>query len=122
MDRHANILSIPRGTISNYVFSMQVGFLGFSLCKRFLHFCGSNVVIISPLFLFDRYEAGLLTKQMCLKDLALGDVLQILNLLITVKKWIAPHQSGWQPIKITLPEIISAGSSVKSDDDGSWLE
>lgn len=61
-------------------------------------------------------------KQMFLKDRALGDVLQILNLLITVKKWIVPHQSGWQPIKINLSEINSTSSSVKSDDDGSSWE
>ncbi|KAK4769578.1 hypothetical protein SAY86_027728 [Trapa natans] len=68
-----------------------------------------------------RYEAGLLMKQMCLKDLALGDILQILNLLMTAKKWIVPHQFGWQPIIINLPVINSTSSSVKSDDDASSL-
>ena len=42
---------------------------------------------------------------MCFKDLALGDVLQILNMLITHKKWVTHHPSGWQPLNITLPEI-----------------
>ena len=53
---------------------------------------------------FSRYEAGIVIKNMCFKELALGDVLQILNMLITHKKWIVHHQSGWQPLNITLPE------------------
>ncbi|GKU91179.1 hypothetical protein SLEP1_g5087 [Rubroshorea leprosula] len=52
-----------------------------------------------------RYEAGTILKNMCLKDLALGDVLQILNMVIAGKKWILHHQSGWQPICITVPNI-----------------
>ncbi|RDY14512.1 Meiosis regulator and mRNA stability factor 1, partial [Mucuna pruriens] len=51
-----------------------------------------------------KYEAGIVIKNMCFKDLALGDVLQILNMLITHKKWVAHHPSGWQPLNITLPE------------------
>jgi len=43
-------------------------------------------------------------KNLCFKDLALGDVLQILNMLITHKKWIAHPPSGWQPLSIALPE------------------
>lgn len=41
---------------------------------------------------------------MCLKELALGDILQILNMVITVKKWIVHHLSGWQPIVITVAQ------------------
>lgn len=52
-----------------------------------------------------RYEAASIIKSRCLKDTALGDVLQILHLTISGKKWIIHHQSGWQPITITLPEI-----------------
>ncbi|KAI4349862.1 hypothetical protein L6164_010409 [Bauhinia variegata] len=51
-----------------------------------------------------KYEAGTVLKNMCLKDFSLGDVLQILNMVITNKKWIVHHQTGWQPLKITLPE------------------
>lgn len=45
----------------------------------------------------------------------LGDVFQILNMIITVKKWIIHHQSGWQPITITLTETrndTGSGSGV----------
>ncbi|GAB4830633.1 hypothetical protein Ancab_020399 [Ancistrocladus abbreviatus] len=47
-----------------------------------------------------RYEAALILKNSCLLDLVLGDVLQIVNLLITTKRWIKHHQSGWQPIMV----------------------
>ncbi|XP_030529426.1 uncharacterized protein LOC115740149 [Rhodamnia argentea] len=61
-----------------------------------------------------RYEAGITMKHMCLKQLALGDVLRILNLTLTAKRWIVHHQSGWQPLKINLPEANT--NSVASDD------
>ncbi|CBI37025.3 unnamed protein product, partial [Vitis vinifera] len=51
-----------------------------------------------------KYEAALILRNKCLEEFALGDVLQILNMLSTMKKWIVNHQSGWQPIKITLAE------------------
>ncbi|KAK6911701.1 OST-HTH associated domain, partial [Dillenia turbinata] len=44
-----------------------------------------------------RYEVGTILKNTCLKDLALGDILQILNMIITSKNWIINHHSGWQP-------------------------
>ncbi|KAE8671241.1 germin-like protein 5-1 [Hibiscus syriacus] len=50
-----------------------------------------------------RYEAASALRKACLEEFALGDVLQILNMIIAMKKWIH-HQSGWQPITITLPE------------------
>jgi meiosis arrest female protein 1 len=53
-------------------------------------------------------------KNMCLKDLALGDVLQILNILIQHKKWIVHQQAGWQPLSLTLP-----GSNSDSGDTAS---
>ncbi|CAI8615322.1 unnamed protein product [Vicia faba] len=58
-----------------------------------------------------KYEAGMVIKNMCFKDLALGNVLQILNMLILHKKWIVHQQSGWQPLILTLPEsnLVSAG-------------
>jgi meiosis arrest female protein 1 len=66
------------------------------------------------LFYFSRYEAGIVIKNMCLKDLALGDVLQILNILIQHKKWIVHQQAGWQPLSLTLP-----GSNSDSGDSAS---
>ncbi|KAK1434528.1 hypothetical protein QVD17_00275 [Tagetes erecta] len=54
-----------------------------------------------------RYEAATILKKKCLKDTALGDVLQILHLANTVKKWIVHHPSGWQPVSISLPETNS---------------
>ncbi|KVI11237.1 uncharacterized protein LOC112506769 isoform X1 [Cynara cardunculus var. scolymus] len=51
-----------------------------------------------------RYEAATIIKNRCLKDAALGDILQILNLAISGKKWIIHHPSGWQPVSIALPE------------------
>lgn len=60
-----------------------------------------------------RYEAATLLKNSCLKDLVLGDILQILNMVITVKKWIAVQANDWQPISITVgPETVSG---IKSD-------
>ncbi|XP_061367239.1 uncharacterized protein LOC133310339 [Gastrolobium bilobum] len=54
-----------------------------------------------------KYEAGIVIKNMCLKSHALGDVLHMLNMVITHKKWIVHHQSGWQPLNITLAEVNS---------------
>ncbi|KAI3810752.1 hypothetical protein L1987_20374 [Smallanthus sonchifolius] len=54
-----------------------------------------------------RYEAATIIKNMCLKDTALGDILQILHLATTGKKWIIHHPSGWQPLSITLAETNS---------------
>lgn len=56
--------------------------------------------------ILDRYEAALIIKRACLKDLPLGNVIQLLNMIITIKKWIHP-QIGWQPITITLAETKS---------------
>ncbi|XP_071697396.1 uncharacterized protein [Rutidosis leptorrhynchoides] len=49
-----------------------------------------------------RYEAALIIQRSCLKDSALGDVIHILYLAITGKKWIVPNPDGWQPVTITL--------------------
>ncbi|XP_049346421.1 uncharacterized protein LOC125810967 [Solanum verrucosum] len=49
-----------------------------------------------------RYEAALILRNACLKSLTLAEVLQILNMIITLKGWIKTH-SEWQPITITLP-------------------
>ncbi|XP_073269873.1 uncharacterized protein [Primulina huaijiensis] len=53
-----------------------------------------------------RYEAATIIKKMCLNDLSLGEILQILHMVINIKKWILfNNQSGWKPIKVTLAEI-----------------
>ncbi|KAI3449339.1 hypothetical protein Pfo_006004 [Paulownia fortunei] len=51
-----------------------------------------------------RYEAALVLRNSCLKTLPLGEVLRILNMIITMKKWIKHAPLGWQPITITLLE------------------
>ena len=51
-----------------------------------------------------RYEAATILKKACLQELVLGEVLKILNMITAMKKWIVAHQSGWQPISITLAE------------------
>ncbi|KAF8008255.1 hypothetical protein BT93_K2046 [Corymbia citriodora subsp. variegata] len=54
-----------------------------------------------------RYEAALIIKRACLKDLPLGNIIQLLNMIITIKKWIIHSPIGWQPITITLAETKS---------------
>ncbi|KAG8389619.1 hypothetical protein BUALT_Bualt02G0247900 [Buddleja alternifolia] len=51
-----------------------------------------------------RYEAALILKRSCLKAFPLGEVFRILNLIITMKKWINHAHLGWQPISITVSE------------------
>ncbi|GMH02216.1 hypothetical protein Nepgr_004055 [Nepenthes gracilis] len=69
--------------------------------RKFLASCGGRSVMMASAC---RYEAALILKNSCLQDLALGDVLQVLNMLTTLKRWIKHHQSGWQPITVTLAE------------------
>ncbi|CAI9769308.1 unnamed protein product [Fraxinus pennsylvanica] len=46
-----------------------------------------------------RYEAATVMKKMCLEGLALGEVLQILHMVINKKRWIIYNsQCGWQAI------------------------
>ncbi|KAG6390975.1 hypothetical protein SASPL_148721 [Salvia splendens] len=53
-----------------------------------------------------RYEAGTIMKKMCLKELPLGEILQILQMVINMKKWIIyNYQSGWKPIKVAVAEF-----------------
>ncbi|KAF9617379.1 hypothetical protein IFM89_036300 [Coptis chinensis] len=54
--------------------------------------------------LIDRYEAAITLKNSCLslKDVALGDILQIFNIVVTLKKWNVVHANDWQPITITV--------------------
>ncbi|RVW28864.1 hypothetical protein CK203_094880 [Vitis vinifera] len=59
-----------------------------------------------------KYEAAIILKNMCLKDRALGDVIQILNMVISAKKWITHLQSGWQPVNISLPESNTDSGAI----------
>ncbi|XP_057798296.1 uncharacterized protein LOC131014360 [Salvia miltiorrhiza] len=53
-----------------------------------------------------RYEAATIMKKMCLKELPLGEILQILQMVINMKKWIIyNYQSGWKPIKVAVAEF-----------------
>nr|POE60096.1 meiosis arrest female protein 1 like [Quercus suber] len=50
-----------------------------------------------------RYEAALTLRKACLEGLSLGEIFQILNMVVA-RKWIIPHHSGWQPVSIALAE------------------
>ncbi|XP_044482862.1 uncharacterized protein LOC123209543 [Mangifera indica] len=62
-----------------------------------------------------RYEVGATLKNLCLTEFTLGDILQILNMVITIKKWIIHNQAGWQPFIIAVaecsPELGSTSGS-----------
>lgn len=48
----------------------------------------------------------------------LGEVLKILEMIITIKKWIIHHHSGWQPITITFMETkgdTNSSSGIELD-------
>ncbi|CAH8354868.1 unnamed protein product [Eruca vesicaria subsp. sativa] len=49
-----------------------------------------------------RYEAAQILKRECLKEYAIGDIVQILNITATSKKWITYNQTGWKPITVNL--------------------
>uniref|UniRef100_A0A0D9X1Z0 NYN domain-containing protein n=1 Tax=Leersia perrieri TaxID=77586 RepID=A0A0D9X1Z0_9ORYZ len=49
-----------------------------------------------------KYLAAIILKNQCLKHLALGEVLQILYIIINTKKWFVPHSSGWQPLSFNI--------------------
>ncbi|XP_011023875.1 PREDICTED: uncharacterized protein LOC105125218 [Populus euphratica] len=66
-----------------------------------------------------RYEAGTILKSKCLKEHVLGEVLQILNMVIGYKKWIIPHQSGWRPLSITIAEKANSDSGSTDGTFGS---
>ncbi|KAI7725990.1 hypothetical protein M8C21_015245 [Ambrosia artemisiifolia] len=51
-----------------------------------------------------RYEADVIIKNKCIKHTVLGEILQLLHLAISAKKWIIHNPSGWQPVSISLPE------------------
>ncbi|CAI9101380.1 OLC1v1038690C1 [Oldenlandia corymbosa var. corymbosa] len=56
-----------------------------------------------------RYEAAMIIQRECLKEFVLGEVLQILNMVINMKRWMTHHQSGWQPVRIVLAEKPDPG-------------
>ncbi|ONK63140.1 uncharacterized protein A4U43_C07F11820 [Asparagus officinalis] len=55
-----------------------------------------------------RYQAAVILRRSCLKNLVLGKILQILHLIVHVRKWIVPDASGWQPLCLTLPSDSNA--------------
>ncbi|KAI3993251.1 hypothetical protein MKX01_009994 [Papaver californicum] len=68
-----------------------------------------------------RYEAATVLKNECLKDLVLGQIIQILTMLINVKRWIITHaSSGWQPVSITLKEISTDSYPKASQVSLNW--
>ncbi|XP_010468979.1 PREDICTED: uncharacterized protein LOC104749096 isoform X2 [Camelina sativa] len=62
-----------------------------------------------------RYEAAQVLKKECLKELTLGDILQILNITATTKKWISHHQTGWKPITISLDAETTNETATETD-------
>lgn len=77
-----------------------------------MHFVPFKALLYLQFSSFSRYEAATIIKKMCLKELALGEILQILHMIINMKKWIMHHHSGWQPIKIALAETNSGPELV----------
>lgn len=35
-----------------------------------------------------------------MQQYALGDIFQVLHIVIVRKKWLVPHSSGWQPLSL----------------------
>lgn len=68
-------------------------------------------LIIDVMASLFRYEAALVLQKSCLTTVSVGEVLRILNMIITMKKWIKNAHPGWQPITVTLLE-------TKDDDIG----
>ncbi|CAD5326523.1 unnamed protein product [Arabidopsis thaliana] len=62
-----------------------------------------------------RYEAAQVLKKECLKEFTLGDILQILNITATTKKWITHHQTGWKPITISLAAETTNETATEAD-------
>uniref|UniRef100_A0A0E0KE63 NYN domain-containing protein n=1 Tax=Oryza punctata TaxID=4537 RepID=A0A0E0KE63_ORYPU len=60
-----------------------------------------------------RYQAAIILKKSCLQQHALGDVLQILQIVIVRKKWLLPHHSsGWQPVSINTTAVDATAVAV----------
>jgi hypothetical protein len=60
-----------------------------------------------------RYQAATILKKSCLKNLVLAEILQVLNIIISTKKWFVPHSSGWQPLSFnTVDPAINVDGKV----------
>ncbi|XP_044481968.1 putative pentatricopeptide repeat-containing protein At3g16710, mitochondrial [Mangifera indica] len=88
----------------------QVSEMTWERIKKFLMSPGGQSAIMASQC---SYEAGAILKNMCFTEFTLGDLLQILNMVITIKKWIIHNQTGWQPIVIAVAEC-SAELGAKS--------
>uniref|UniRef100_A0ACD5WXE4 Uncharacterized protein n=1 Tax=Avena sativa TaxID=4498 RepID=A0ACD5WXE4_AVESA len=58
------------------------------------------------------YEAATILKKLCFQQHTLGDVLQILQIAITRKKWLVPHSSGWQPLSFNTVVVDATGDAI----------
>ncbi|XP_047085354.1 uncharacterized protein LOC124696713 [Lolium rigidum] len=59
-----------------------------------------------------RYQAATILKKLCFQQHALGDVLQILQIVIVRKKWLVPHSSGWQPLSFNRVAVDVTGDAI----------
>ncbi|KAI4374050.1 hypothetical protein MLD38_012094 [Melastoma candidum] len=88
------------------------------LWTRMINFLATNPGRPAILASQCRYEAATIIKQMCLKEYVLGDILRILNIMVTEKKWMILPQSGWQPLEITLAEATSGATASNGSKSG----
>eukprot|EP01018_Ginkgo_biloba_P003281 Gb_18217 [translate_table: standard] len=51
-----------------------------------------------------QYDAAQTLKKQSLKTLALGEIIHMLQLAITIRRWIRPSPLGWNPLSITLSD------------------
>jgi hypothetical protein len=68
-----------------------------TICVEFFYI---HLFVVNTISLPHRYQAATLLKKLCLKNLALAEVLQVLNIIINTKTWLVPHSSGWQPLSL----------------------
>lgn len=59
-------------------------------------------ILFSSLDMIFRYEAAQILKKQCLKEYAIGDIVRILDITASWKKWITYNQTGWKPITVNL--------------------
>lgn len=58
------------------------------------------------------YEAATILKKLCFQQHTLGDVLQILQIVMVRKKWLVPHSSGWQPLSFNTVVVDATGDAI----------
>ncbi|XP_047322557.1 uncharacterized protein LOC124926388 isoform X2 [Impatiens glandulifera] len=75
--------------------------------KFLLSFDGRSAIMASE----SKYEAATIIKRICLKELSLGEILHIIQLMVHTKKWITHNPSGWQPLNIKLVENNVTGGA-----------